>query len=94
MWHVEGFDAKGDGGELAVWLRDQFLPVFRARGFSVRVFMTQASLGPRQFWLATEMTGFGDIEGWAERAGPDGAALIQELLARTERMQGGIVTEL
>jgi len=37
--------------------------------------------------LATMMAGFGDIEGWAERAGPDGAVLIQEMLARTERMQ-------
>lgn len=94
MWHVEGFDARGDVEELATWLREVFLPAFRGSGFSVRVFMTQASLGPRQFWLATEIAGFGDIEGWAERAGPDGAELIKQLLARTERMQGGIVTEL
>jgi|GEM_PF-5699439 len=83
MWHVEGFEAKGDGGALAAWLRDRFLPAFRAKRFSVRVVMTQASLGPRQFWLATMMAGFGDIEGWAERAGPDGAVLIQEMLVRT-----------
>lgn len=94
MWHVEGFDPIGDAGELAAWLRDRFLPYFRAQGFTVRVFMTQASLGPRQFWLATEMTGFGDIDGWAARAGDDGAHLIAELLARATRMQGGIVTEL
>ena len=94
MFHVEGFDAKGDGGELAAWLRDRFLPAFRARGFTVRVFMTETSLGPRQFWLATEMAGVSDSDSWAERAGPEGAALIQELLERTERMQGGIVTEL
>lgn len=94
MWHIEGFDAIGDAGELAAWLRDRFLPYFRERGFTVRVFMTQASLGPRQFWLATAMDGFGDIDGWAARAGEEGAALISELLARTTRMQGGIVTEL
>jgi hypothetical protein len=94
MWHVEGFDAKEDATDLAAWLRDRFLPHFRAQGFTVRVFMTQASLGPRQFWLATEMAGFGDIDGWAARAGDEGAALITELLAKTTRMQGGIVTEL
>lgn len=94
MWHVEGFDATGDAAELATWLRERFLPYFRGRGFTVRIFMTQASLGPRQFWLATEMAGFGDIDGWAARAGAEGAALISELLARTTRLQGGIVTEL
>jgi hypothetical protein len=92
MWHVEGFDAKEDATDLAAWLRDHLLPHFRAQGFTVRVFMTQAALGPRPIWLAT--AGFGDIDGWAARAGDEGAALITELLAQTTRMQGGIVTEL
>jgi hypothetical protein len=94
VWHVEGFDATGDAGELAAWLRDRFLPYFRLQGFTVRVFMTQASLGPRQFWLATEIAGFGDIDGWAARAGDEGAALIGELLVRATRMQGVVVTEI
>ncbi len=94
MWHIEGFDAKGDANELAAWLQAELLPYFRAQGFSVRVFMTAASLGPRQFWLATEMERFGDIDGWAARAGERGAELIANLLARVDRMQGGVVTEL
>lgn len=94
MWHIEGFDAKGNADELATWLRAEFLPYFRAQGFTVRLFMTAASLGPRQFWLATEMESFADIDGWAARAGERGAELIAYLLARVDRMQGGVVTEL
>jgi hypothetical protein len=94
MWHIEGFDARGDAAQLAGWLQTEFLPYFRAQGFSVRVFVTAASLGPRQFWLATEMDGFGDIDSWAARAGERGAELISSLLTRVDRMQGGVVTEL
>jgi hypothetical protein len=94
MWHVEGFDAKDDATELAAFLRDRFLPYFRERGFSVRAFATQASLGPRAFWLATEIAEFGDIDGWAARAGDEGGRLIGELLATADRIQGGVVQEL
>jgi hypothetical protein len=94
MWHVEGFDARGDDAALAAFLRDRFLPYFRERGFTVRAFQTQASLGPRAFWLATEIAAFDDIDGWPARAGEEGARLIGELLALTDRMQGGVVQEL
>jgi hypothetical protein len=94
MWHVEGFDAKGDAGEVAAFLSERFLPYFRARGFTVRAFATEASLGPRAFWLATEIASFADIDQWAERAGEEGGRLIGELLAKTGRMRGGVVREL
>jgi hypothetical protein len=94
MWHVEGFDARDDAGWVEAFLRDRFLPYFRAQGFEVRVFATAMSLGPRQFWLATAIASFADIDGWAERAGPEGAALIGDLLARVERMEGGVVREI
>lgn len=94
MWHVEGFDARDDAAEVEALLRDRFLPYFRAQGFTVRVFVTQVSLGPRQFWLATEVASFADIDGWAARAGEEGAVLIGELLAKVDRIQGGVVREL
>jgi hypothetical protein len=94
MWHVEGFDARSDPAALETFLRERFLPYFRGQGFSVRAFATRASLGPRQFWLATEMGQFGDIEGWPAQAGEEGSRLIAELLATVERIQAGIVEEL
>ncbi len=94
MWHVEGFNARGAPEEMEAFLRDRFLPYFRGRGFSVRVFVTQASLGPRQFWLATEMERFADIDGWQARGGEDGAALIADLLARADAIQASVVAEL
>lgn len=94
MWHVEGFDAREDAASLERFLSERFLPYFRERGFSVRVFATRASLGPRQFWLATEMEQFGSIDRWAEQAGDEGGALIAELLGQVERIQAGVVEEL
>lgn len=94
MWHVEGFDATGDAEALSAWLSDHFLPYFRSQGFTVRVFATQAGLGPRQFWLLTEIDGFGDIDDWQARAGEEGARLIRELLSRTTRLTAGVVGEI
>lgn len=94
MWHVEGFDARGDAGEVEALLRDRFLPYFRRQGFTVHAYVTEVSLGPRQFWLATEIASFGDVDTWAARAGQGGGELIGELLALVHRMEGGIVREL
>jgi hypothetical protein len=94
MWHVEGFDARGDPAELERFLADEFLPFFRAAGFEVRVSATRASLGPRQFWLATGTASFGSIDDWSEQAGPEGARLIATLLSRVERIQAAVVEEL
>ena len=94
MWHVEGFDARGDPAALEQFLKERFLPYFRECGFSVRCFATRASLGPRQFWLATGMEGFGSIDGWADQAGAEGAQLIAELLTSVERLQAAVVEEL
>jgi hypothetical protein len=94
MWHVEGFDARDDPAELERFLADEFLPFFRTAGFEVRAFATRASLGPRQFWLATGMASFGSIDTWAKQAGPEGAQLIATLLSRVERMQAAVVEEI
>jgi hypothetical protein len=94
MWHVEGFNARDNAADLETFLRDRFLPYFRARGFNVRCYATRVSLGPRDFWLATEIARFGDIDGWATRAGDEGGRLITQLLAMVTRIQGGVVEEL
>lgn len=94
MWHVETFDSRGEPGEMEALLRDRLLPHFRARGFNVRAFATQASLGQRQFCLATEIARFGDIDDWAARAGPEGAAIIADLLRLARGMSASVVAEL
>ena len=78
MWHVETFDSRGAPGEMDALLEQRLLPWFRSRGFTVHAFVTQASLGERQYWLATEMGSFADIDGWAERGGTEGAAIIAD----------------
>jgi hypothetical protein len=94
MWHVEAFDSRGAPGEMEALLRDRLLPYFRDRGFNVRAFATQASLGERQFWLATEIDGFADIDGWPSRAGEDGAAIIADLLRLAAGIRASVVAEL
>ncbi len=94
MWHVEAFDSRGAPGEMESLLRDRLLAYFRDRGFNVRAFATQASLGERQFWLATEIDGFADIDGWPARAGEDGAAIIAELLRLAAGIRASVVDEL
>jgi len=94
MWHVETFDSRGEPGEMEALLRDRLLPYFRERGFNVRAFATQASLGERQFCLATEIERLGDIDGWPARAGAEGAAIIAELLRMAVGIKASVVAEL
>jgi hypothetical protein len=94
MWHVEAFNSRGAGGEMEALLRDRLLPYFRHRGFNVRAFATQASLGPRQFWLATELERFADIDDWPARGGDEGAAILADLLALAVGIEASVVAEL
>ena len=94
MWHVETFDSRGEPGEMEALLRDRLLPYFRTRGFNVRAFATQASLGERQFWLATEIERFGDIDEWPARAGDEGNAIIADLLRLAGDIKASVVAEL
>lgn len=94
MWHVEAFDSRGASGEMEALLRDRLLPYFRGRGFNVRAFATQASLGPRQFWLATEIERFAEIDDWPARAGDEGAAIVADLLALAVGIRAGVIAEL
>ncbi len=94
MWHVETFDSRGAPGEMEALLEQRLLPWFRSRGFTVHAFVTQASLGERQYWLATEMGSFADIDGWAERGGTEGAAIIADLLRLAVGIRASVIAEI
>lgn len=75
-------------------LEQRLLPWFRGRGFVVHAFVTQASLGERQYCLATEMAGFADIDAWAERGGEEGAAIIADLLRLAVGIRASVIAEI
>lgn len=95
MWHVETFNSRGAPGQMEDLLR-RALVYWRARGFTVRVFVTQYSLGQRQFWLLTQLDRFGDLERWPAMATGDaeGTALMNELLSLADGMTASVVAEL
>ena len=94
MWHVETFDSRGEPGEMEALLAERLLPWFRSRGFAVHAFVTQASLGERQFWLATEMESFANIDAWAERGGEEGAEIISDLLKLAVGIRASVIEEI
>jgi hypothetical protein len=72
------------------------LVYWRSRGFTVRVYETQYSLGVRQFWLCTRLDGFGDLERWPAMATgePEGQAIMADLLGLADGMTASVVAEL
>jgi hypothetical protein len=94
MWHVETFDSRGAPGEMEALLEQRLLPWFRSRGFTVHAFITQASLGERQYWLATEMASFADVDTWSERGGTEGAAIIADLLRLAVGIRASVIAEI
>lgn len=95
MWHVETFNSRGKPGEMEALLR-RTLTYWRSKGFNARVFVTQYSLGPAEFWLCTEMESFGDLDRWPEMATGDdeGRTIMGELLSMAEGFKASIVKEL
>lgn len=95
MWHVETFNSRGRPGEMETVLR-RALNYWRSRGFTVRVYVTQYSLGHAQFWLLTKLDRFGDFEQWPAMATgePEGSAIMQDLLSLAEGMTASVVAEL
>ncbi len=83
MWHVETFESRGNPGEMEQVLQ-RALRYWRSKGFSVKVFLTQYSLGPAQFWLCTELETFGDFDRWPAMA--TGDAEGQEIMAQLMRL--------
>jgi hypothetical protein len=72
------------------------LAYWRSRGFTVRVYVTQYSLGAKQFWLLTKLDRFGDLERWPAMATgePEGEAIMQDLLSLADGMTASVVAEL
>src|SRR4051794_16386083 len=94
MWHIETFDSRGAPGEMETLLEQRLLPWFRSRGFAVHAFTTQASLGERQYWLATEMENFAAIDTWPDRGGAEGALIISDLLRLAVSIRASVIAEI
>jgi hypothetical protein len=84
MYHVEVIKAKGDQRELEDFLRTECLPYWRERGFEVRVYSRQYSLGDGPTWLFTGMDRLSDFDRWPSMA--TGEPKGQELMRRLESM--------
>jgi hypothetical protein len=95
VWHVETFNSRGQPGEMEAVLR-RALVYWRSRGFTVRVYVTQYSLGTAQFRLLTEFERFGDLERWPAMATsePEWQALLHDLLSLASDMTASVVAEL
>jgi hypothetical protein len=96
LWHVEGFDSSVEPGVLEAFLKDEALPYWRSRGFNVKIFVAQYSLGPAQFWLLTELETMGSFENWPALAEgePRGAQLMNRLVGMTKNVRAGVVRDL
>lgn len=94
MWHIETFNSRGAPGEMEAVLQ-RALRCWRDRGFNVKVFVTQYSLGPAEFWLCTELESFADLDRWPEMATGDdeGREVMRDLLATAQGLKASIVKE-
>jgi hypothetical protein len=72
------------------------LTYWRSKGFNARVYMTQYSLGPAQFWLCTELDTFGDFDHWPAMATGDaeGREIMDELIRMGRDFKASVVKEL
>jgi hypothetical protein len=96
MYHVETMTPKGKQAELEAFFRDQALPYWRSRGFEVRVYATQASLGAGPVWLFTGMDSFGDLYRWPQMATgePEGQRLMAQLLDMVTGLQASVIRDI
>ena len=96
MWHVETFGSNVEASVLAAFFKDDLLPYMRSRGFNAKVFVTQYSLGPEQFWLLTELQNMGSFDKWPEMAEgePRGRELMDKLTSMVTNVRGSVVRDL
>jgi hypothetical protein len=95
VWHIETFNSRGNPGEMEAIL-SRALTYWRSKGFNVKVFVTQYSLGPAQFWLFTELESFADLDRWPALATGDdeGREIMEQLLSTAQGLRASIVKEL
>lgn len=96
VWHVETFDSKVEPGVLEAFFKDELLPYWRSRGFNVKVFVTQYSLGPAQLWLLTELDNLGSFDKWPEMAEGEqrGRELMNRVVNMMTNVRGSVVRDL
>lgn len=96
MYHIETMKPKGDQAELEVFLRDEALPYWRSRGFEVKTYVTQNSLGHGPIWLFTGLDSFGDMDGWPMKATgePEGQRIMAKLISMVGDLQASVVWDI
>jgi hypothetical protein len=96
MYHIETIKPKVELAEIEAFLRTEAIPYWRKRGFEVRVYITQHSLGHGPIWLFTGMESMGDIDGWAEKATgePEGQRIMAKFMSMIESVQASIVKDI
>jgi hypothetical protein len=95
MYHVEVLKAKGDQRELETFLVQECLPYWRERGFEVKVFSRQYSLGDGPTWLFTGMEGFSDFDRWPTMATGDarGKRLMKRLESLIDELHASVIRD-
>lgn len=96
MYHIETMTPKGNQAELEAFFRDRALPYWRSRGFEVKVYVTQNSLGRGPVWLFTGMDTFGDMDRWPmmTTGEPEGQRLMAQLIDMVTDLQASIVCDV
>lgn len=96
MYHIETMTPKGNQAELEAFLRNEALPYWRSRGFEVKVYVTQNSLGRGPIWLFTGMETFGDMDKWPTMATgePEGQRLMAQLIDMVTDLQASVVRDV
>ncbi len=96
MYHIETMTPRGSQAVLEAFFRDEALPYWRSRGFEVKVYVTQHSLGRGPVWLFTGMDSFGDLDRWPAMAAgePEGERLMTKLLDLVTDLQASVVRDI
>jgi hypothetical protein len=77
-------------------MRSKLLPYWRSRGFEVKVYRAEASLGPVQYTLVTAMENFASIDSWPEKATGDqqGQELMAQYLSYVQNLHAAVLKDI
>lgn len=96
MQHIESFDCNVSAAEFEEIARSELLPYWRSRGFEVKFYRYEASLGPAQYVLVTGMENFASIDSWPEMAAGEeqGRALMAKYLALVKNLRASVLKDI